>query len=83
MAFKGIHRKTQSYVALFLRLNNSEEIYLECDLFNNFYPNQTNSIKGKPINGELKSKLEKKENFFYADISFISGPFFWVSRFIF
>lgn len=72
---KEYNGKYASYVVLYLSLNNTEEIYLKCDLYDHFYPIQTKLIKGKPINGELKSKLEKKENFMYAIFSFIFGLF--------
>ena len=68
--------KYASYVVLYLSLDNTEEIYLKCDFYDNFYPIQIKLTKGKPINWELKSKLEKKENFLYAIFSFIFALFF-------
>jgi len=68
--------KYGNYQKLYLTLNNKEIIKLNSYDYANFYEVQTEIIRNKPKNNDLKEQLDQKENLKYAIVAFLIGSFF-------
>jgi|GEM_PF-6541321 len=80
---KEYSSKYGNYLTLYLRLTNSEVIYLKCDLYDNFHPIKIKLIHNKPNDKALHLKLMKKEHTYYAIMSFVFGLVFFCGSIFF